>query len=95
MNITSNLSVIGLSVIERQVAGAFGKSVARGEAGAHILGIVEGAKEGIKLAGKAMRTGESTDLMQKQEDCNEKSITGEAARPSGTLGQAVNFMGNV
>jgi hypothetical protein len=95
MNITSNLSVIGLSVIERQVAGAFGKSVARGEAGAQILGIVEGAKEGIKLAGKAMRTGESTDVMQKQEVAMKKSITGEQLGASGTLGQAVNFIGNV
>ena len=95
MNITSNLSVIGLSAIERQVAGTFGKSVARGEAGAQILGIVEGAKEGIKLAGKAMRTGESTDIMQKQEVAMKKSITGEQLGLSGTLGQAVNFMGNV
>ncbi len=95
MNITSNLSVIGLSVIERQVAGTFGKSVARGEAGAQILGIVEGAKEGLKLAGKAMRTGESTDIMQKQEVAMKKSITGEQLGLSGTLGQAVNFMGNV
>ena len=95
MNITSNLSVIGLSVIERQVAGAFGKSVARGEAGAQILGIVEGAKEGLKLAGKALRTGESTDVMQKQEVAMKKSITGEQLGLSGTLGQAVNFMGNV
>ena len=95
MNITSNLSVIGLSVIERQVAGTFGKSVARGEAGAQILGIVEGAKEGLKLAGKALRTGESTDIMQKQEVAMKKSITGEQLGLSGTLGQAVNFMGNV
>jgi hypothetical protein len=95
MNITSNLSVIGLSVIERQVAGTFGKSVARGEAGAQILGIIEGAKEGLKLAGKAMRTGESTDIMQKQEVAMKKSITGEQLGLSGTLGQAVNFMGNV
>jgi hypothetical protein len=95
MNITSNLSVIGLSVIERQVAGTFGKSVARGEAGAQILGIVEGAKEGLKLAGKALRTGESTDVMQKQEVAMKKSITGEQLGLSGTLGQAVNFMGNV
>ena len=95
MNITSNLSVIGLSVIERQVAGAFGKSVARGEAGAQILGIVEGAKEGLKLAGKALRTGESTDVMQKQEVAMKKSITGEQLGLSGTLGQAVNFIGNV
>lgn len=95
MNITSNLSVIGLSVIERQVAGTFGKSVARGEAGAQILGIVEGAKEGIKLAGKALRTGESTDIMQKQEIAMKKSITAEQLGLSGTLGQAVNFMGNV
>jgi hypothetical protein len=95
MNITSNLSVIGLSVIERQVAGTFGKSVARGEAGAQILGIVEGAKEGLKLAGKALRTGESTDIMQKQEVAMKKSITGEQLGLSGTLGQAVNFIGNV
>jgi hypothetical protein len=95
MNITSNLSVIGLSVIERQVAGTFGKSVARGEAGAQILGIVEGAKEGLKLAGKALRTGESTDIMQKQEVAMKKSITGEQLNLSGTLGQAVNFIGNV
>ena len=95
MNITSNLSVIGLSVVERQVAGAFGKSVARGEAGAQILGIVEGAKEGLKLAGKALRTGESTDVMQKQEVAMKKSITGEQLGASGTLGQAVNFIGNV
>lgn len=95
MNITSNLSVVGLSVIERQVAGAFGKSVARGEAGAQILGIVEGAKEGIKLAGKALRTGDATDIMQKQEIAMKRSITGEQLGLSGTVGQAVNFMGNV
>lgn len=95
MNITSNLSVIGLSVIERQVAGIFGKEIGMREAQAQLLGIVEGAKEGIKLAGKAMRTGEGTDPMSKQEVLKRKNITAKQLGQSGTLGQAINFMGNV
>ena len=95
MNITSNLSVIGLSVIERQVAGIFGKEIGMREAQAQLLGIVEGAKEGMKLAGKAMRTGEGTDPMSKQEVLKRKNITAKQLGQSGTLGQAINFMGNV
>ena len=95
MNITSNLSVIGLSVLERQVAGIFGKEIGMREAQAQLLGIVEGAKEGMKLAGKAMRTGEGTDPMSKQEVLKRKNITAKQLGQSGTLGQAINFMGNV
>lgn len=95
MNITSNASVIALSVLERKVAGAFGKSVANKEANAMMLGILEGARDGFKLAAKAFKTGEPSDTLMKQEVATKKSITAEQLNASGMLGRMADFVGSV
>lgn len=95
MNITSNASVILLSVLERKVAGAFGKSVANKEANAMMAGIVEGARDGFKLAAKAFKTGEPSDTLMKQEVATKKSITAEQLNASGMLGRMADFVGSV
>jgi hypothetical protein len=56
-------------------------------------GIVEGAKDGWKLAAKALRTGESTDPLTKIEVQNRSSITAENLELSGGFGRAANYIG--
>tara|TARA_R110000796_G_scaffold52252_1_gene123204 strand:+ start:1383 stop:4646 length:3264 start_codon:yes stop_codon:yes gene_type:complete len=93
VNMISNASVVASSVLERKVASIFGSEVAAGEASAQMKGIVEGAKDGWKLAAKALRTGESTDPLTKIEVQNRSSITAENLELSGGFGRAANYIG--
>ena len=95
MNITSNSSVIVLSILERKTAGIFGKEIANGEANAMAMGILEGARDGFKLAKKAFKTGEPSDQLQKQEVAQQRAITAEQLNVSGAVGRGVDFLGNV
>ena len=95
MNITSNSSVIVLSLLERKTAGIFGKEIANGEANAMAMGVLEGARDGFKLAKKAFKTGEPSDQLQKQEVAQQRAITAEQLDVSGAVGRGVDFLGNV
>ena len=94
VNMISNASVVASSVIERKVASVFGSEVVAGEASAQIKGIVEGAKDGWKLAAKALRTGESTDPLTKLEVQHRSSINASNLELSGGLGRAANYIGS-
>ena len=93
VNMISNASVVASSVLERKVASIFGSEVAAGEASAQIKGIVEGAKDGWKLAAKALRTGESTDPLTKIDVQNRSSISAKNLELSGGFGRAANYIG--
>jgi hypothetical protein len=94
VNMISNATVVVSSVIERKVASWIGSDVAAGEASAQMKGIVEGAKDGWKLAAKALRTGESTDPLTKLEVQHRSSISAANLELSGGLGRAANYIGS-
>jgi hypothetical protein len=94
VNMISNATVVVSSVIERKVASWIGSDVAAGEASAQMKGIVEGAKDGWKLAAKALRTGESTDPLTKLEVQHRSSISASNLELSGGLGRAANYIGS-
>jgi len=80
-NILSNMLVMGTQVPERWLASQIGRlhggeKVELGEAGAMTSGMLHGIIDGIKLAGAALRTGESTDPMGKIET-PQRAITAE------------------
>lgn len=95
MNITSNSTVVVSSILERKVAGVFGKEIANNEANAMFMGIIEGARDGFKLAKKTLKTGDPSDQLQKQEIATKRSITGQQMGLSGSMAKGVNFLGNV
>jgi len=98
MNIASNSSLVVMSVVERKVASVFGSEVVSGEASAMMLGIVEGARDGMKLARKAFATGEpsgATGAVQRQEVGVKRAITAEQLELSGPAGATADFIGNV
>lgn len=94
MNITSNASVAVMSVLERKIAGIWSKDVGWREADAMILGIIEGAKDGFKLAKKSFMTGEASDPLTKIESAQRRAISAKNLGATGVAGQAVDFLGN-
>lgn len=94
MNIMSNASVVLSSVLERKVASTFGKEIKSGEASAQILGIIEGAKDGMVLAKKVFLTGEATDPLTKIESAQRQAISAKNLNASGVVGQGIDFLGN-
>lgn len=95
VNALSNTMTASLAVIERKVASAIGSSIPRGEADAQLKGMVEGAKDGFRLAWQALKTGEPTDVLEKVENVQRKSISSENLAVAGTAGRLVNFLGEV
>lgn len=106
-NMTGNLAVAAVLIEERQMASflkpAWGKEpgVAMGEAGAMLQGSVLGIVDGLRLAAKTIRTGESqfaSDkyeyLLSKNQQPVRKAITAENLGLSGPLGVGVDFLGN-
>lgn len=94
MNIMSNASVVLSSVLERKVASIFGKEIETGEASAQILGIIEGAKDGMKLAKKVFLSGEASDPLTKIESAQREAISSKNLNASGVVGQSIDFLGN-
>ena len=100
VNVLSNSLVAAWSVGERKVASLIGdamggQSIPEGEAAAQLKGMMEGTKDGMRLAWKAIKTGESSDPLQKIEQFKFKSITSENLGLSGMPGQFADFMGEV
>jgi len=98
VNALSNSLVAAWSVGERKVASLIGdavggQSIPEGEAAAQLKGMVEGAKDGMRLAWKAIKTGESSDPLQKIEQFKYKAITSENLGISGTLGRFADYVG--
>jgi len=65
VNVTSNALFSALSIPEKALASVYGKvlrspdRIASGEVGARIVGMVQGAKDGLRLFAQALRTGEA------------------------------------
>lgn len=95
-NILSNTATAGWAPAERLLSAIldnpFNRDVYVGEAGAMLYGALEGMKDGIRLAGKALREG-SGGVGQKIERV--PAITAEAfgVNPEGTLGSAIDLIG--
>jgi len=100
VNMLSNAIVAGWSVGERKVASLIGgtldtASIPRGEASAQAWGMAQGAKDGLRLAWQALKTGEPTDVLTKIETAEHKAITADNLNLSGVPGQFADFMGSV
>jgi len=98
VNMLSNSIVAGWSVGERKVASMIGagldfQNIPEGEATAQLFGMVQGAKDGMRLAWKALKTGEPADVITKIESQGHKAITAENLNLSGTAGRFADFVG--
>lgn len=97
VNLLSNALVAAWQIPTRFVAsklpGGGADAVAAGETKALFYGMVRGYSEGLILAGRAIRTGESTDVLAKIDLPQRKAISAEAFNLSGVPGQAVDLLG--
>lgn len=100
VNVLSNSLVAGWSVGERKIASMIGagldfQNIPEGEATAQLFGMVQGAKDGMRLAWKALKTGEPSDVIGKIEVIDHKAITAENLNLSGVPGRFADFVGGV
>lgn len=95
VNALSNVMVAALTVGERKVASALGRSIPPGEATAQAKGMVDGARDGLRLAWQALKTGEPSDVMQKVEVDKHKAISSENLNIGGYPAVFANYLGNM
>ena len=100
VNVLSNSITAAWAVGERKVASMIGRalnnqSIPDGEVSAQLKGMVQGTKEGMKLAWNTLRTGEPSDPLIKIEMAGYKAITGENLNLTGTPGRFADFIGEV
>jgi len=98
VNVLSNSIVAGWAVAERKVASVIGggldfQNIPEGEAAAQAFGMVQGTKDGMRLAWKALKTGEPEDVITKVEAQGHRAITAENLNLSGTAGRFADFVG--
>ena len=93
VNILSNVMVVGLTVGERKIASMIGGNIPPGETSAQLKGIVDGARDGFRLAWNVLKTGEPTDPLQKVEAEKFRAITSENLNIAGPAGRFADFMG--
>lgn len=98
VNVLSNSIVAGWAAGERKVASMIGKglgdqSIPDGEVSSQLKGMVEGTKDGMRLAWKVLKTGEPSDELTKIETQGHRSITAENLNLSGTPGRFADFVG--
>jgi len=99
VNFVSNGLVASIQVPERLLAAGFGRlmgdqEVLAKEAVYQLKGAVEGMKDGVRLAGQVLKTGEPADPLMKMELARHRAITGEALKERfGTVGRAVDLLG--
>jgi hypothetical protein len=93
VNVLSNTMVAALTVGERKVASMMGSNIPAGEAGAQLKGMVDGARDGMRLAWQALKTGEPTDVLEKVEVDKRRSISGESLELSGMAGRLADYLG--
>lgn len=72
-----------------------GGDVSMGEAEAMFWGLLKGTRDGVTAAGKALRTGESSDLFTKTELQRPSAIRAETfgADPARAIGHGINAIG--
>ena len=95
VNMLSNALVSLWQIPERALASAIGRGfgdggVAAGEAAAQAFGMVRGYRDGMKAFGKALRTGEGSDLLGKLEEAHQ-AFTAENFKGT-RAGRAANFL---
>jgi hypothetical protein len=103
VNSTSNLAVAFQQIYERQAAGTISAirgtegGIAPGEAVAMAYGMVSSIKDAFRLAGKALKTGETGFALNKVDLPLDKAVSSEAFRIASDtgLGRAVDFVGEV
>lgn len=98
VNTLSNSLYAFWQIPERALAAQFrqlsgGDGVAVGEATAQVYGAVKGMRDGLTLAWDAVKKGEPSDAMAKIELAKHRAITKEALEVSGSLGRAVDLLG--
>lgn len=98
VNVLGNSMTIGWAVGERKVASWIGRAlgdqnIPDGEVAAQLKGMVEGAKDGMRLSWKALKTGVPSDPIQKIETIGRRSISAEALELSGTAGKFADYLG--
>ena len=98
VNLTSNAIVNLWAIPDRFLAASFGKISGAGEIGfgettQMLFGLKEGYRDGLKLAWKALKTGEPTDPLTKLDIKRPKAISAENLDLTGIAGRAVDFLG--
>jgi len=94
VNAASNVLVAGFSVAERRVASIYSSEIKPGESEAQLKGMIDGARDGFRLAWNALKSGEATDPMGKIEAEKHRAITAENLNLSGFPGRFVDFLGS-
>ena len=93
VNILSNVMVVGLTVGERKIASSIGGNIPPGETSAQLKGVVDGARDGFRLAWNVLKTGEPTDPLQKVEAEKFRAVTSENLNIAGPAGRFADYMG--
>jgi len=99
VNITGSAAALFYSIPERFVAEQLGEGVEHGEASAMLYGMVEGFKDGLRLAHRALKTGEPSDVYVKEPALRSRAITARNLGLDGKqvfgidVGRAVDFLG--
>ncbi len=99
VNFTSNLVNMIEGPVERAFAARLGfgggEHVVKGEATEMMFQGIKGFSDALTLAGKAFKSGISQLGGEKAEFIRSKAISAEALDISGTMGRAVDFLGEV
>lgn len=101
VNMMSNTITALLQIPERKLASWVSQAVGsgeipKGEAGAMYHGLISGLQDGFRLAAKALKTGEGSDLLGKVETPR-RAIAGETfgLTEGGALAKGVDYLGEV
>ena len=95
VNVLSNVLTASLAVGERKVASMLGGSIPPGEAAAQLKGMVDGARDGLRLSWQALKTGEPTDVLEKIEVTKHRAISRENLNISGDAGVFADYIGEL
>lgn len=99
VNTTSNAATSLWAIPERYMSAAVSQTVGNGditfrEAGALAWGQVRGARDGLRMFWKALKTGQPTGAL-KVEIPRTPAMSAEGLGLHGNMGRAVDFLGNV
>lgn len=98
VNMIGNSMNVLWAVSEKKVASLIGRgldeqSIPDGEMAAQMFGMVQGTKDGMRLAWQALKTGQPSDPLAKIETIGHRAISAEALELSGTPGRFADYMG--
>jgi hypothetical protein len=94
VNVISNSLTAAFTVAERKIASALGNSVAPDEASAQIKGMIEGAKDGLRLGWNALKSGEPSDQYNKLDVGQQnRALSAENLNQAGIPGRFADFLG--